>query len=139
MGVIFGVDQVTPDVRLCTSAPPNSSAVTTSPVAAFTRGGPARKIVPWFRDVDRLVRRRLRRRRPMQGHHNGDLGDALRRHLGLVVEDATEMISTREHFVLIGANWRRRYPQDGPDSQFCSAISWARRCFCTMRKIGARL
>jgi hypothetical protein len=25
-----------------------------------------------------------------------------RRHLGLVVEDATEMISTREHFVLIG-------------------------------------
>lgn len=30
------------------SAPPRSSAETSSPVAAFTSGGPARKIVPWF-------------------------------------------------------------------------------------------
>ena len=29
-------------------SPPSSSAVTTSAVAAFTSGGPARKIVPWF-------------------------------------------------------------------------------------------
>ena len=29
-----------------TSAPPRSSAVTSSPVAAFTSGGPPRKIVP---------------------------------------------------------------------------------------------
>ena len=29
-----------------TSAPPSSSAVTSSPVAAFTSGGPPRKIVP---------------------------------------------------------------------------------------------
>ena len=34
-------------MRECTSAPPRSSAVTTSPVAAFTRGGPPRNIVPW--------------------------------------------------------------------------------------------
>jgi len=34
--------------RVCTSAPPNSSAVTSSPVAAFTSGGPPRKIVPVF-------------------------------------------------------------------------------------------
>ena len=33
-------------MRVCTSAPPSSSAVTSSPVAAFTRGGPPRKIVP---------------------------------------------------------------------------------------------
>ena len=33
-------------MRACTSAPPSSSAVTSSPVAAFTSGGPARKIVP---------------------------------------------------------------------------------------------
>jgi hypothetical protein len=37
----------TPDLRAWTSPPPRSSAVTTSPVAAFTRGGPPRKIVPW--------------------------------------------------------------------------------------------
>ena len=29
------------------SAPPSSSGVTTSPIAAFTSGGPPRKIVPW--------------------------------------------------------------------------------------------
>ena len=37
----------TPERRVCTSPPPRSSAVTTSPVAAFTSGGPPRKIVPW--------------------------------------------------------------------------------------------
>ena len=31
---------------MCTSAPPSSSAVTSSPVAAFTSGGPPMKIVP---------------------------------------------------------------------------------------------
>ena len=33
-------------MRVCTSAPPSSSAVTSSPVAAFTNGGPQRKMVP---------------------------------------------------------------------------------------------
>jgi hypothetical protein len=32
----------------CASPPPRSSALTTSPVAAFTSGGPPRKMVPWF-------------------------------------------------------------------------------------------
>ncbi len=36
----------TPLTRVWTSAPPSSSAVVLSPVAAFTRGGPPRKIVP---------------------------------------------------------------------------------------------
>ena len=36
----------TPEMRVCTSAPPSSSAETISPVAAFTSGGPPRKIVP---------------------------------------------------------------------------------------------
>ena len=35
-----------PDVVQCSSAPPSSSAVTTAPVAARTRGGPPKKIVP---------------------------------------------------------------------------------------------
>ncbi len=36
----------TPERRVWTSAPPRSSALTSSPVAAFTSGGPPRKIVP---------------------------------------------------------------------------------------------
>ena len=36
----------TPEIAVCTSAPPSSSAETISPVAAFTSGGPPRKIVP---------------------------------------------------------------------------------------------
>jgi len=35
-----------PDVVQCSVAPPKSSALTSSPVAAFTRGGPPKKIVP---------------------------------------------------------------------------------------------
>ena len=37
---------MTPLTREWTSAPPSSSAETSSPVAAFTSGGPPRKIVP---------------------------------------------------------------------------------------------
>ncbi len=36
----------TPEMRVWTSAPPRSSALTSSPVAAFTSGGPPMKIVP---------------------------------------------------------------------------------------------
>ena len=36
----------TPLSTVCTSAPPSSSALTSSPVAAFTSGGPPRKMVP---------------------------------------------------------------------------------------------
>ena len=41
----------TPESRVCTSAPPKSSTVTSSPVAAFTSGGPPRKIVPCPRTI----------------------------------------------------------------------------------------
>jgi hypothetical protein len=37
---------VTPEREQCSIAPPRSSADTSSPVAAFTSGGPPRKIVP---------------------------------------------------------------------------------------------
>ena len=39
------------DVRACRSPPPSSSALMISPVAAFTSGGPPRKIVPWPRTI----------------------------------------------------------------------------------------
>ena len=46
--LVFVLSEVVchPDCAVCTSAPPSSSAVTSSPVAALTRGGPARKMVP---------------------------------------------------------------------------------------------
>ena len=43
-GLITGIGRVAG--RECTSAPPSSSAVTTSPVAAFTSGGTPSKMVP---------------------------------------------------------------------------------------------
>ena len=42
---------VTPEVRVCSSPPPSSSGVTSSPMAAFTSGGPPRKMVPWLRTI----------------------------------------------------------------------------------------
>ena len=42
---------MTPLVRECRSPPPRSSALTSSPVAAFTSGGPPRKIVPCSRTI----------------------------------------------------------------------------------------
>ena len=41
----------TPERRAWSSPPPSSSAVTISPIAAFTSGGPPRKIVPWLRTI----------------------------------------------------------------------------------------
>lgn len=38
--------QTSPLVVQCSSAPPSSSALTSSPVAALTKGGPPRKMVP---------------------------------------------------------------------------------------------
>jgi hypothetical protein len=52
---------------------------------------------------DRLVghRRHIGAAGGAGAHHDSDLGDTLRRHLGLVVEDAPEMIASGEHLVLI--------------------------------------
>ena len=41
----------TPETSVCIGPPPSSSALTSSPVAAFTSGGPPRKIVPWSRTM----------------------------------------------------------------------------------------
>lgn len=38
---------MTPETEVCILPPPRSSALTTSPVAALTSGGPAKKICPW--------------------------------------------------------------------------------------------
>ncbi|WP_343614394.1 hypothetical protein [Novosphingobium sp.] len=52
MVVVLGIDgRPRPSGGQCTSAPPSSSALTTSPVAAFTSGGPARKMVACSRTI----------------------------------------------------------------------------------------
>ena len=53
---------------------------------------------------DRLVghSRRIGAAGRAGAHHDGDLRNALRGHLGLVVEDVAEMIPARKHLVLIG-------------------------------------
>ena len=92
----------TPEVRACTSPPPRSSAVTTSPVAAFTSGGPPRKIVPWSLDDHGLVghRRHVGAAGGARAHHAGDLRDALRGQVGLVEEDPAEVLAVGEDLVL---------------------------------------
>ena len=54
-------------------------------------------------DDDGLVghRRHVGAARRAGPHHRGDLGDALRRHARLVVEDAAEMLAVGEHLVLM--------------------------------------
>ena len=55
-------------------------------------------------DDDRLVghRRHIGAARRARAHDHGDLRNALRRHVGLVVEDAAEMIAVGKHLVLVG-------------------------------------
>ena len=88
---------------MCTSAPPRSSALTTSPVAAFTSGGPPRKIVPCSLTmmVSSRHRRHIGAARRARAHHDGDLRNAERRQLRLVVEDAAEMLAVGKDLVLV--------------------------------------
>ena len=115
---------------------PDLLPLTTSPVAAFTKGGPARKIVPCSFHDDRHIRHRrhigpARRTRP---HHHGDLCNALgRTHPRLIVENPAKVVAVREDLILIGqvraAAVHEVDAQGNP--QFSSAISCARRCFLT--------
>ena len=92
---------MTPETLECISPPPRSSAVTISPVAAFTSGGPPRKMVPCSATitVSSRHRRDVRPAGRARTEHGGDLGDAPRRQLRLVVEDATEVLAVGEHVV----------------------------------------
>ena len=93
----------TPERRPWVSAPPSSSALITSPVAAFTSGGPPRKMVPCPRTMTRLVahRRHIGAAGRARAHDAGDLRDALRAHPRLVEEDAAEVVAVGEHLGLV--------------------------------------
>ncbi len=45
------IHSATPDTVACISAPPSSSSVAISPVAAFRRGGPAKNTFAWLRTM----------------------------------------------------------------------------------------
>src|ERR1700722_18921334 len=62
----------------------------------------AEKYRPLISYNDRLVghRRHVGAASRAGAHDDSDLGDALRRHLGLIVEDSPEMIPAGEHLVL---------------------------------------
>ena len=93
---------VTPLVRECRSPPPSSSAVTSSPVAAFTSGGPPRKIVPCSRTITHssLIAGHVGAAGRARAHHGGDLRDPLLGHRRLVEEDPAEVLAVGEDLVL---------------------------------------
>ena len=75
---------------------------TTSPVAAFTSGGPPRKIVPCSLTITDLVGHRgdVRAAGGARPHDRGDLRDAGGRQVGLVEEDPAEVVAVGEDLVL---------------------------------------
>ena len=89
--------------RAWTSAPPSSSAVTTSPVAGLhqRRAAEEDRALPF--DDDGLVahRRHIGAAGRARAHHHGDLRDARRGHVRLVVEDAAEMFAVGKHLGLM--------------------------------------
>ena len=72
----------TPDLRQCTRAPPSSSCVTSSPIAARTRCGPASAIEPWPAHHRHEVRepRDVRRARRARAHQRRHLRDDAAHH-----------------------------------------------------------
>ena len=125
----------TPLRRVCTSPPPRSSALTTSPVAAFTSGGPPRKMVPCSLTMmdSSLHGRHVGAARGARAHHHRDLRDAFGAHLRLVEEDVGRSGRGRGRLRPGWAGWRRRCPPGRRRAGgFCCAISCARRCFFTV-------
>jgi hypothetical protein len=86
-----------PTPALCTSAP-SSSAVTISPVAARTNGGPPKKIVP--SSLTMIDSSDIGAARGARSHDQRHLRHPSRRQPRLVVKDAAEMVAVGKHLVL---------------------------------------
>ena len=78
--------------------------MTSSPVAAFTSGGPPRKIVPVPSTitVSSLIAGTYAPPAVQRAHDEGDLGYAGGREAGLVVEDPAEVVAVRKDLALEG-------------------------------------
>ena len=88
----------TPERRVWTSEPPSSSGVTSSPVAAFTSGGPPRKIVPVPRTmtVSSLIAGTYAPPAVHEPITSATCGMPGGGHPGLVVEDPAEVVAIGE-------------------------------------------
>ena len=94
----------TPDSRVCTSAPPRSSARDVLAGRRLHQRRAAQKDRRLVAHHDGLVGhgRHIGAARRARSHHAGDLRDAGRRHGRLVEEDAAEMLAVGKHLVLVG-------------------------------------
>jgi hypothetical protein len=103
--VVFGEVVGDAGMRVWTSAPPSLSAVTSSPVAAFTSGGPPRKIVPvpLTMMVSSDMAGTYGAARRARAHDDGDLRNPLGRHPRLIEEDAPEVLAIGEDLGLEAA------------------------------------
>ena len=126
---------VTPEVRECRSPPPSSSAVTTSPVAAFTSGGPAEEDRALVAHDHGLVahRRHVGAAGRARTQHRGDLRDALARSSWPGCRRSGRSARGRGTPRPAAAGTRRRSrPGRRTAAGSASAISCARRCFLTV-------
>ncbi len=92
----------TPETRVCTSPPPRSSARDDLAGRGLHERRAREEDRALVADDDRLVahRRHVRAAGRARAHHDGDLRDPLRAHVGLVEEDAAEVVAVREDVVL---------------------------------------
>ena len=99
---------------MCRSPPPSSSAVTVSPVAALTSGGPARKIVPCFSTmiVSSDIAGHIGAARRARAHHHRDLRDVRPPTSAPDCRRCGQNARGRETPRPDAADWRRRNRRD---------------------------
>jgi hypothetical protein len=83
-------------------------------------------------DRDVGHRRHVGAARRAGAHDDGDLGDAGGAHVGLVVEDAAEMVAVGKDLVLVRQVRAAAVDEIDAGQPVLGAISWARRCFLTV-------
>ncbi len=93
----------TPERRVCTSPPPSSSAADDLAGRGLHQRRAAEEDRALVLDDDGLVahRRHVGAAGGARAHHDRDLRDALRAHVGLVEEDAAEVLAVGEDLVLV--------------------------------------
>ena len=129
-------------MRAWTSAPPSSSARHLLAGRRLHQRWPAQKDGALIADDDAFIRHR--RHISAAGgagtHHHGDLGDAFRRHIGLIEEDATEMVAVGKDLVLVRQVGAARIDEiDAGQAVLLGDLLGAQMLLHRHREIGAAL
>ena len=98
--------------------------------------------MPWFFTMMDLVahRRHVGAAGGARAHHHRDLRDALGRHVGLVVEDAAEVLAVGKHVVLVGQVGAAAVDQvDARQAVLLRDLLRAQVLFLTVSGVGAAL